>query len=58
MEPITISIADAARSLGIGKTKTFELIKNRQLEVVRIGRRTLVKTESIRGLVAAQGERS
>ncbi|MBL0115811.1 MAG: excisionase family DNA-binding protein [Sphingomonadales bacterium] len=58
MEPITISIADAARSLGIGKTKTFELIKNRQLEVVRIGRRTLVKTESIRCLVEAQGDRS
>lgn len=51
MEAITVSVADAARSLGIGRTKTFELIRTGDLAVVRIGRRTLVKIESIRRLV-------
>ena len=53
MEPVLCSIADAARMLGIGKTKTYELIADRQLETVSIGTRRLVKVESIARLVEA-----
>jgi hypothetical protein len=52
MEPITVTVEAARRSLGIGLTKTWELIGNGQLETVKIGRRTLVTTASIRALVA------
>jgi excisionase family DNA binding protein len=51
MEPVLCSIAEAARSLGIGKTKTYELITDGLLECVTIGSRRLVKVTSIRKLV-------
>lgn len=51
MEVITISIDDAAAVLGIGRTKLYELIAAGNLEAVKLGRRTLVKTASIRALV-------
>jgi excisionase family DNA binding protein len=51
--PLTLSINDAASSLGIGRTKLYQLINAGKLEAVRIGRRTLVKTASIEALVAA-----
>ncbi|WP_230281379.1 excisionase family DNA-binding protein [Croceicoccus sp. Ery15] len=51
MEPVLCSIAEAARSLGIGKTKTYELISNNMLECVTIGTRRLVKVASIKNLV-------
>ena len=51
MEILTCTAIDAARSLGIGKTKLYELIGQGKLKTVKIGRRTLVKTDSIRALV-------
>lgn len=53
MEPVLCSIADAARILGIGKTKTYELISDAQLDCVTIGTRRLVKVASINRLVEA-----
>lgn len=53
MDPVLCSIADAARVLGIGKTKTYELIGGGQLECVTIGTRRLVKVASINRLVDA-----
>lgn len=51
MEPVLCSIADAAHMLGIGKTKTYALIDEGQLETVSIGTRRLVKVASISRLV-------
>lgn len=53
MDPVLCSIADAARILGIGKTKTYELIAENQLECATIGTRRLVKVASINKLVEA-----
>lgn len=53
MLPVTLSINDAAGSLGIGRTKLYQLINAGKLEAIRIGRRTLVKTASIQALVAS-----
>jgi excisionase family DNA binding protein len=50
MEPICASINETARALGIGRTKVYELINVGQLETVKIGRRTLVRTASIRAI--------
>jgi excisionase family DNA binding protein len=55
MEPICVSINDTARALGIGRTKVYELIKTDLLEVVKIGRRTLVRTASIHALAGEGG---
>jgi excisionase family DNA binding protein len=51
MEPITVTIADACKVLGIGRTKIYELLQDRELHSVTIGRRRLIKTDSIRALV-------
>ena len=50
MEPICASVNDTARVLGIGRTKVYELINAGRLETVKIGRRTLVRTASIRAI--------
>ena len=51
MQPLAISVTDAAQMIGIGKTRTWALIASGQLATVKIGRRTLVKVESLRALV-------
>lgn len=53
MDPVTVTIPDAAKAIGIGTTKLYELINAGQLRTVRLGRRVLVPTESIRKLVTA-----
>jgi excisionase family DNA binding protein len=53
IEPLTVSVSDAARALGIGRTTAYLLITRGDLKVVRLGRRTLVRTDSIRALVDA-----
>jgi excisionase family DNA binding protein len=40
--PILLQIPEAAASLGLGKTKFWELVHDGRIEVVRIGRRALV----------------
>jgi excisionase family DNA binding protein len=50
--PVTISIKDAARAIGIGRTKLYELINSGELQVLKIGRRTLVSAASIKALVS------
>lgn len=47
----TAPINETARSLGIGRTSVYKLIAEGKLETIKIGRRTLVKTDSIRALV-------
>ena len=53
MEPITVTVDGAKKALGIGTTKIYELIGEGKLATIKIGRRTLVKTDSIRQLVEA-----
>lgn len=51
MEPIAISINDAARVLSLGRTPVYNLINTGRLETIKIGRRTLVLMVSIQKLV-------
>ena len=55
MDAILISIPDACKALGIGRSKVYELISEGRLETVTIGRRRLVRVESIRALAEAAG---
>lgn len=54
MQPEAVSVADAARMIGLGLTKTYDLINNGQLQSLKIGRRRLVRVESIRRLTGAE----
>ena len=53
MTTLSMSIKDAARTIGVGRTTVYSLINQRRLDTIKIGRRTLVKTDSIRALVEA-----
>jgi excisionase family DNA binding protein len=53
MEILTTSVNDAARVLNLGRTSIYALIRDQKLETVKVGRRTLIKVDSIRKLVEA-----
>jgi excisionase family DNA binding protein len=55
VEPLAISIKDAAKALGLGRTTIYAMIAAGRLDSFKIGRRTLVKMESIRRVIAGQG---
>jgi excisionase family DNA binding protein len=54
MEALAISINDTAKALGMGRTSVYAMIADGRLEAFKLGRRRLVKAESIRRLIAAQ----
>lgn len=43
MEPISYSVREAARIIGLGKTSVYQLIKAGRLPIVKIGERTLIR---------------
>jgi excisionase family DNA binding protein len=51
MEPLTTSVNDAAKALGVGRTSIYALIGEGRIETVKLGRRTLVKVASLRKLI-------
>lgn len=51
LDPICVKINDAARMIGVGRTKLYDLIATNQIEVVKLGKSTLVTTASLRALV-------
>lgn len=54
MEIIAASINDSAKALSLGRTSIYALIREGRLETVKMGRRTLVKVESIRRLMRGE----
>lgn len=54
-EPICVRINDAARMIGIGRTKLYELIASGELETVKIGNATRVTTASLNALIRRKG---
>lgn len=56
MELLAISINDTAKALGIGRSSVYTLLKSGRLDAIKIGRRTLLTTESIKRL--AQSNRT
>lgn len=54
MEPLAISINAAAKALSIGRSSLYGLIKGRQLDVIKIGTRTLVTTASLTRLAQSR----
>ncbi len=51
VEPICVRINDAARMIGVGRTKLYELISSGELETLKIGNATRVTTASLHELV-------
>jgi excisionase family DNA binding protein len=45
---ITVKISVAVQMTGIGRTKMYELIKDGQIEAIKVGTATLVPVDSLR----------
>ena len=52
MEQLLLSIPEAARVLGIGRSKLYEIMAGGELDTVTIGRRRLVRADSVRALAS------
>ncbi len=52
MEKLAASISETAAALGLGRTSIYAMIADGRLEAFKLGRRTLIRAESIRRLVA------
>ena len=50
IEPLAYRIDDAAQALGIGRTKIYELTRQRKLKLVKIGKRSLITAASLKAL--------
>ena len=46
-----ISVCETVRRFGIGRTKLYELIQSGRIEAFKLGRRTLVRTGSVRAFI-------
>lgn len=55
MEPIATSVKEAAKAMSLGRTSIYALIKEGRLHTVKLGRRTLIRVDSIHALLS-QGD--
>ena len=53
-EPICVKINDAARMIGVGRTKLYELIASGDVEAIKLGKSTRIITASLHRLVMRQ----
>lgn len=49
--PITVRVPEAARMLGISRSRIYELITSGDIETVKLGRATLVPVAGLHALV-------
>lgn len=57
MEPIALNVKEAARFVGLSRSRLYELISEGRVEARKIGARTIIPTESLRALVADAPEK-
>jgi excisionase family DNA binding protein len=51
IEPVTITIPDALRLSGLGRTKLYELLTKGEIQSVRVGTRRLIVFASLKALL-------
>jgi excisionase family DNA binding protein len=49
-EPTAYRLSEAMAALGIGRTTLYRWIKDGKIEVTRVGTRSFVKRESLKGI--------
>lgn len=53
-DPICVRVNDAARMIGVGRTKLYELIAAGEVETVKLGKSTRITTSSLHDLIRRQ----
>lgn len=54
IRPLAVAPAEAARMLSIGKTRLYEMIGTKDIPVIKIGRRTLIRVKDIEAYLDRQ----
>lgn len=54
MEPLTLTVIDAARALGISRTKAYAMARSGELPTFRIGRAVRVPIAELRAWIASR----
>jgi excisionase family DNA binding protein len=54
-DPLTVTVQEARRLSGLGKTTVFKLIGEGRLRVVKVRGRTLVRYDSLKNLLEPAG---
>jgi len=55
IEPLTVRISTAVRITGLSRSRIYELIQSGDLEIVKVGRATLIQYGSLKALTTAMG---
>jgi len=59
VDPVLVPVwPTAGQAIGLGRTKTFELIATGQLHSIKIGKRRLVAVEELRAFAARMASES
>jgi excisionase family DNA binding protein len=58
MDPIFISVEEAASALSMGRSYIYTLLKNGDLDSCKVGRRRLISVDSIRRLASEKNFKS
>ena len=53
-EPLTVSVTEAAKLLGISKPTVYTLIRREDFPSLKVGNRTLISYEGLKAWVTAQ----
>lgn len=51
--PLAVGVPEACRITGLGRSTMFELIRRREIETRKVGRRRLILTESLTAYIRA-----
>jgi excisionase family DNA binding protein len=54
LTPLAVPVQDAARLIGCGRSKIYELIKAKELPLIKLGRRSLISVETLKTFIAAK----
>ena len=53
-EPIAVRVPDAARLIGLSRSRLYELMKRGEVEYIKVGGATLIPYEALRDFIARQ----
>jgi len=55
-KPLTVRIREACRMTGIGRSKFYEFIQEGEIDVIKVGRMTLVLLAALEAFLAARSQ--
>ena len=53
-DPLAVTLNEACRLSGLGRTKIYELVDAKQLKLIKVGRRSLIVFKSLRELIEGE----